>query len=348
MNMRITSSLLLLCTLTSMAACVPAEDPSTAMFRGAMVSEQDINMDQAPSKSGAMQALNGDPSEIADITANTVRFTDELLKAQFKVIDDIIQLDPTTLSDTEHVWQLDADDISLRLSMSKSDAPKGSRFDYTLEVAPVSDRSSFSPIVDGHVVRLDAQTADNNQGFGIVRFHFTNLSTHFPEDNDSKGIARIAFRNVGKVGQVRTKLLNMEVPNDPKFPANSLYNYTILPNNSGGFQWFSRGDIMKDGAPFEDLSVHSRWRNDFSGLGQMRLQGGSLAVDGTPVEFLQKTECWDTSLHNSFQKNEAPGYSMESGDALSCFGVPTDEVSVLEINPLQDEDPTLPEAHGEE
>lgn len=348
MNTRILSTLLVLCTLICMVACTPDEDPSTAVFRAAMVSERDISMDQAPSTSGAMQALNGDPSEIAAITADTVRFTDALLKAQFQLIGDIIQLDPTTLSDTEHVWQLDGDEVSLRLSMSKSDAPRGDRFDYSLDVSQSSDRANFSPLLDGHVVRLSAQTEDDNQGWGIVRFYFTNLSANFPDEHNTKGIARIAFRNVGKVGQVRTKLLNMDTPDDPDFPENSLYNYTVLPNNSGGFQWFSRGDLMEDGAPFEDFSVHSRWRADFSGLGQMRLQGGSLAIEGTPVDFLQKTECWDSSLHNGFERNEAPNYSMESGDPLSCFGPPADELDVLAINPLEDEDPALPEAHGEE
>ncbi|MEM1349481.1 MAG: hypothetical protein AAGI01_13040 [Myxococcota bacterium] len=206
----------------------------------------------------------------------------------------------------------------------------------------------FKRLLDGYVTRIDTRPNFEKQGWGIVRVYFTNLNAFDPANNEATGTARVAFRRVGDVRQVRARLYNLQTPDEPDFPRLADYEYTLLPNNSGALRWYARQDFMQDGAPLERVVVHSAWRDDRSGVGNLFVQGGSLAIDTNPVEYLSLTECWSSLRFLGFERAEVPGYSQEEGSPSACYR----QVDDLEL-PVVDEtapevDPEIPPAHPDE
>lgn len=337
----------------ALGCAVPAdtENASTSLFRSALVAEGDIELQSnLGAGSTARQALNGDPSEVAKITANTVKDTNKFIVAHFEMMDDIVKQPPTRADEDTHVWEATYKGIFVRMKMDKSEAPRGTRFDYTFGARKASESDeALKPLISGHVVRVETRPEElGKQGWGIVRFHFTNLNALWPDEHDAKGIARIAFRRVGKVRQVRVRMINMDLPKEPDFPKHSSYGYTLLPNDAGAMRWFAKGDFMNDGAPLENFSVHSAWRANKSGMGFAAIHGGSLAIDGKPVDYLNLTECWDATLNNTFVRQAIPDFSRDFGELSSCFAQPDKSLEAPEAEVLPDEDPEIPEAHEAE
>lgn len=326
------------------------ESAATATFRAALVSAEDVQMQNTLAASGgtARQALNGDPSGLADMTSDAVRGTNAFLVEHFKMMDSIVALPPTVAEEDRHTWEGTFKDTFLRVVVERSDAPRGTRFDYTMSAAPVGT-TDLKPLLSGHVVRIETRPeALGKQGFGILRLHFTNITERFPEDNEAKGIARIAFRKVGNVHQVNVRMIGMDIPSDPEFPRAAAYSYTLLPNTSGALRWFSKADIMKDGAPYENLAIHTAWRADKSGLGNAFFTGGSLNIDGNPVDYLSISDCWDTNAITGFERHAVPDFSRDFGDPAACFAAPEQlDVPAFEET-LPDEDPAIPAPHESE
>ena len=325
-----------------------ADNPATVRFRAALVSAEDVAMQAVVAQSGGRtsQALNGEPSGIASLTADAVRGTNAFLTEHFDMMDKIVAQPPTLAEEDRHTWEGTHKTTFIRVVVERSDAPRGERFDYTLEAGPVGQ--PLLPLISGHVVRVQTRQQDmDKQGFGVVRFHFTNIAAVMPE-HPVTGISRIAFRRVGDVHQVSVRMINMNIPDDPEYPKHSAYGYVLMPNSSGALRWFSKADVMKDGAPLENITVHSAWRGDRSGLGAALFTGGSLNIDGNPIDWLNITECWDTQGISGFVRQAIPDFSRDFGAPASCFQAP-DSIDVPEFDEtLPDEDPAIPSPHAAE
>lgn len=326
------------------------ESAATATFRAALVSADDVKMQNtlAADSGTARQALNGDPSDLAALTADAVRGTNAFLVDHFKMMNNIVAQPPTVADEDSHIWEATFKDTFLRVSIERSDVPRGTRFDYTMSAAPAGT-NDLKPLISGHVVRIETRPEVlGKQGFGIVRLHFTNISERFPDEGDAKGIARIAFRKVGNVHQVNVRMIGMDVPSDPEFPRAAAYGYILLPNTAGALRWFAKSDFMKDGAPYENLAIHTTWRADKSGLGNAFFTGGSLNIDGNPVDYLSISDCWDTNAITGFERQAVPDFSRDFGDPATCFAAP-DKLDVPAFEEtLPDEDPVIPAPHDSE
>ena len=339
-----------------MAACVPmgdgggAEDPTTAEFRQALVSEEDVASSYGASDGAGTtrQALGAEHSHIAKMTAETVVGTNEFLRGHFQMMRSITSLPPTLAEEDRHEWEGDHEGVHLRLVVERSEAPRGTRFDYRFEGYRLGGdpQADYQSILDGHVVRIETRPEEwGKQGFGVVRFYFGTLAGLLPNKHGGvDGKARVAFRRVGAVRQVRTRLIDVVTPHDPNFPPRAAFEYTLLPENAGALRWFSRSDIKGDGAPLELAAVHSAWRADRSGAGRGFVTGGSLEVD-----FWQLGECWDVNGLMVFRHLSTPDAEARKGDLGGCFRQPDqlEEPPVIDDN-LPDEDPAIPEAHPAE
>lgn len=326
-----------------------AESASTETFRAALVSSDDVSLQTSLNASGtAAQALNGDPSGLANLTADAVRGTNGFLKAHFEMMDKIVASPPTLAEEDRHTWEGTFKNVFIQVVVERSDAPRGTRFDYAMKAAPAGT-TDLKPLLTGHVVRVETRPEElGKQGLGIVRFHFTNITELFPQDNDAKGMARIAFRKVGNVHQVNVRMIGMDIPSDPEFPRAAAYAYTLLPTSAGSLRWFSKSDVMKDGAPYENIAVHTTWRANKSGLGAAFFTGGSLNIDGNPVDYLHIGECWDSNAITSFERHAVPDFSRDFGDVKTCFADPERMETPDFEDSLPDEDPAIPTAHESE
>ncbi len=323
----------------SMIPTVGGDDAETDTFRQALPAAEDVEMEYTEGGS-ANQALNGDYSLIAGLTAEAIIGTNATMIAHFAAMKHVSNLPPTEEGEDFRVWQGEHDDTIVRVRADRSETPRGKRYDYTVSAKLIEGDADFVNVIDGHVVRLD-DAYEPRDGFGIVRFHLDN---HDPfEDGTQDGKVRVAFRKANRAHQVRVHAIGVKTPDDPDFPKAAKYEYTVRPDESGAMRWFSTGDVKKDSEPLENVAVHSAWRADKSGVGTAMVFGGSLEVD-----YWHLTECWDSTFIKGFDALDTPDGHLGSGDRETCFQTP-DELTVPEHQEtLPDEDPEIPTALPEE
>jgi len=294
------------------------ESKDAETFRSALVSEDDIAMDFEVSANAL--GLAGEPATTAGLTVDAITGTNTFMYHHLAIMRFVTSLPPSYVGPNRAIWEgKDDEGDFFRVKVERSETPRGVRFDYNVLGGTAEDGGlQLLPIVDGHVVRIDTRPAQlGKQGFGIVRFHFSNYNTIKPEEGVS-GTARVAFRRIARVRQVHVRMLDVSSPDDPDFPPAAEYKYTQLPDGAGAMAWFSKSDISKDGAPLENVAVHTVWRNDYSGVGHATAFGGSLEVDYWTIG-----ECWDSNLIKGYEKIEMPTMTHESGDPVSCLNLPT-------------------------
>ena len=318
-------------------------DPETDEFRAALVSQDDVSMSYGAQDDSRSSGLNGEVSGIAALTADAVVGTNVFLGRHIRLMETIVSLPPAVSEEDRRVWEGTHDEVFLRVEATRSDIAQGTRYDYEMRGrAAGDDDAEMLGIFDGHVVRVDHPTRDK-QGWGVLRYDFTNLNTLQP-DREIGGKARATFRRMGRVRQVRVRLLNVVTPERPDFPEAAAYEYTLLPNRAGELRWFAKADFNKDGQkPLEKIAVHSAWRADLSGAGVGVAMGGSLAVD-----HLSAVECWNRRAHKLYGYVGWPGGQTESGERSSCLKNPEGLDEPVFHENLPDEDPQIPPAHPEE
>ncbi|QDG50471.1 hypothetical protein FIV42_06905 [Persicimonas caeni] len=340
----------LVCIVALVAATACGDQSSTEQeeteeFRAALVSEGDIMLSYEGEEEGTRSsALNGEVSGIAALTAETVVKTNAFLGGHIGMMRAIVSLPPTTAEEDRRTWEGTHDGYFLRVEVERSDAPRGTRFDYSLTARPADDSAhEMLTIFDGHVVRIETRPHFDKQGWGIVRYHFDHANTLDPAQQID-GKVRLAFRRVGNVRQVRAHFVGVQTPRDPNFPDAAAYDYVLLPNRAGRMKWFAKADFNQDGGqPLEGIAVHSYWRGDLSGAGVALATGGTLEVD-----FLRSAQCWDDQLHKAYEHLSWPEGHTEKGDRASCVQNTDDlEPPAVEEN-LADEDPAIPAAHPAE
>lgn len=335
----------LLAMTSTLAACggQNADDSQTAEFRAAMVSKDDVMMTYDGSDTRA-SGLNGQLSGIAALTAGTVVKTNLFLGGHIALMRFIVSLPPQVVETDHRVWQGTHDGFFIQVDVTRSDAPRGTRFDYAMKARPADDDSApMLTIFDGFVVRIETRPNSDHQGWGIVRYHFDNYNALKP-DAQVGGTARLAFRRVGHVRQVRVRLIDIKTPKDPNFPPAAAYDYVLLPNHAGRLKWFARADFNKDGQqPLEDIAVNSYWRSDLSGAGVGWASGGTLAVD-----YVRDAECWNTHLQKTYSMVSSPDGDVHDGDRASCAQNTDDLEPPTYQDSLADEDPALPTADPNE
>lgn len=333
--------------LSLLTACGTATDPDvgvepqTDTFRQALPAAGDVTMEYAADGTGSVNALEGERSLIAGMTATAVVGTNAHMIRHFALMNAVSELPPTAQGEDFRVWQGTHDDLTIRVRADRSDAPRGDRYDYVVASKLTAGGGDFVPVIDGHVVRFDDQF-EPRDGLGIVRFHFDNLNTLQPA-RKIDGKVRVAFRKANKAHQVRVRAIGVETPDDPYFPKAAAYEYVVLPNESGAMRWFSNSDVKKDGAPYENVAVHSAWRADKSGIGSALVIDGSLDTD-----YWHLAECWNARFVKGFDRLATPDFTTNSGDPETCFN-PVDQLEepAIEEN-LADEDPEIPAALPEE
>lgn len=332
------------------SACVPKDDgtvivnddPETEEYRQALVSEDDVKMEYAENGT-ATAALNGtERSALGLMTASAVIHTQLHLYGHLLLMREIVKHVPTGRYKNKRIWEHTEGDVFLRVTIEKSPTPRGTKFDYKFEAS--KGDGDLLRLLDGDVVRIETRPdAFGKQGFGFVRVYLTNLNAIDPAEHEATGTVRVAFRKVGFVRQVRVRMINIEDPTDPSAPRFGEYGYVLLRDNSGGLKWFSIGDAKGDGAPYENVAVHSVWRDDRSGIGNAFVFGGSLEVD-----YWSLSQCWDNRFFLGYQQLDAPDFQVKDGDIATCFDLP-EELPVPDYEmELPDEDPAMPEAHEAE
>lgn len=318
-------------------------DAETELYRQALVGADDIAL-EFESDDARHQALAGETSELAAVTADTVISTNALLGANLGLLQAITAYPPSSVEPNARVWEGENGGKYLQIRVEKSAAPRGSHFEYALSGRDAADpEAPLLPLIDGDVVRIETRPAVlGRQGYGVLRFHFDNINLLEPENNID-GTARITFRRVGGVRQVRVRLIDVATPEDPNFPAAAAYEYVQLSQGSGAMKWFSHGDVQRDGEPYENVAMHSAWRPDLSGVAAATAFGGSLEVD-----YWHMLQCWDSSFQVAYEVLEIPGGSSQEGDITGCFEAPTDlDVPDFEES-LPNEDPEIPTEHPDE
>lgn len=336
--------LVCLALVAGLAGCgKTAEEQETEEFRAAMVSKQDVTMTYDASGSRS-SGLNGQLSPVAALTADTVVKTNLFLGGHIALMRHIVSLPPSLAEQGHRVWEGTHDGFFVRVDVTREDAPRGERFDYAMSARRADDDAAqMLTIFDGHVVRIDTRPDSDHQGWGVVRYYFDNYNTLRP-DAQIGGTARAAFRRVGKVRQVRVRLVGVETPDRPDFPQAAAYDYVLLPNRAGRLEWFARADFNQDGGqPLEDLAVHSFWRADLSGAGVAWASGGTLDVD-----YLRDAECWNARLQKSYSRLSSPDGDITDGDRASCVHNTDDLEPPAFQDSLPDEDPQIPAAHPDE
>lgn len=318
------------------------DDKATDAFRAGIVSEADIALTYGDQDTRS-SALNGEVSGLAALTAETVITTNLFLGRHLRMLRRVVQLPPSQADGDRRVWEGTHDSYLVRVVVERSEAPRGTRFDYSMSARPADDPShAMLTIFDGHVVRVETRPG-HNQGWGVARFFFDNVETLGLED-DVGGTARLAFRRVGQVRQVRVRLIEVQTKDDPDFPKAAAYDYVLLPDRSGRLKWFSRADFNRDGGePLEKIVAHSYWRDDLSGAGFVRATGGTLDVDYVGIG-----ECWSRRARKVYERFVWPDGPVEDGDVGACLADP----EALELpeyrEQLPDADPDIPSAHPQE
>jgi hypothetical protein len=334
---------------TMTVACVPDDGSESGpvsvesgTWEQALVSADDVALEYGEDGQVA-QALNGTPSEIAQLTSDAVGGTNAFMTEHFQMLEEIAALPPTSATADTRLWQGEHEGLFLRLYAEKSATPRGTRFEYVFSGRPAADANAdMLPILTGDVVRIETRPDSwGKQGFGHVRFNFRNLGILHP-NSGIDGMIRVAFRRVGDVRQVHSRMIGVVTPDDPDFPEAAEYRYTQLPEGGGELRFFGKGDIEGDGAPFESLAVASKWRRNRSGIGNMVAFGGSLDVD-----YWHLTQCWDTALITGFERRAIPNYEETEGSVDVCFDLPDIETPEFQES-LPDEDPAIPAAHPAE
>lgn len=326
------ASTLMACGSADQPDMLGADDPQTETFRQALPSAEDVEMSY--SATATPNGLAGQYALLAGLTANAVIGTNAHIIHHFAVMRFVANMPPTEAAENFRAWQADNDGLTVRVEATRAATPRGFRYDYSVSGKPVGSADDFLPVIDGHVVRL-ADEYEPRDGFGIVRVHYDNLNTLEPE-REIDGKVRVAFRKADRAHQVHVRAIGVESPDDPDFPKAAEWMYAVSQEGAGGLRWYSNGDVNDDGTA-ENVAVHTLWRADKSGIGSALVFGGSLEVD-----YWHLVECWGSNFVKAYDMLEAPELRTESGEAGSCFDVPTNlEPPAFEEN-IADEDPAIP------
>lgn len=335
-------------TASTLTACGADNDPTvgtgpddaeTETFRQALPAADDLEMAYAPDSTPTGMA--GQHAVIAGLTARTVVGTNLFMIGHFAMMRAVAALPPTEAGLDYRVWEGEHDDLTLRVKVQARPAAEGVRYDYVVSGKVTATAGGLQPIIDGHVVRLDADQ-EPRDGFGLVRFHFDNLNDLQPE-RAIDGKVRVAFRKVNRAHQVHVRAIGVVTPQDPGFPPAAEYVYGVRPDTSGAIRWYSKSDVKQDSQPLENVAVHAAWRADKSGAGAAFVFGGSLEVD-----FWRLVECWGSNFVKGYDVLETPDARLESGELASCFATPESLEPPAFEETLADEDPAIPAPMPEE
>ena len=326
-----------------------AETETVEESRQALVSEQDLEMKMDDGSTNTTSQALGDKdhtgkrSKMGLLTAGVVVGTSRVLLHHAGLMQAIVALPPTRTSNDRAVWEDTDDGFLWRVTVERKDVPKGKRFRYRLKARPADDPSAdFQTIFGGWVVRTDLR-AGHNPGFGVVRYHFDNYG-ELTDSDEHQGKVRVAFRRAGGVHQIKVRAIGVETPEDPDFPPLASYRYTLLPNHAGSLKWFSKDDFNKDGEkPLENIAMHSKWRDDKSGISV------GVAMDGTmDHDHVSVAECWDSKLMKTYGRLGWSDGNAEEGKRSRCVRNPDKVDHPAFQSNLPDEDPDVPSEHPKE
>jgi len=209
------------------------------------------------------QELVGEASPLAALTRETVAFTNNLLKDQLKLINDIKANPVTEYVDGRWIWEtreVRRDYARFEIVEIKPPALSQEKivgaYAYLLYIG--KSKSDNALVYSAEFYQFDQarQLSNAQQGYGVVRFFFSALRRYDP--NAPLGNIRIAFRARNDVRQVRVNLNGIRQRlGDERLRA--LYQYTQLPDSQGRMTYFGYGDYSNDGEPYEFLAAQAAW-----------------------------------------------------------------------------------------
>ena len=299
------------------------------------------------------QAMVGQPSPLAQLTLETVRFTNQLLYDQLKLIEDIKQHSPTRIQDDAWIWETQPSrDEYLRfeirpLDPAQAPGPSADRVAqahaYLLYLGKNKQDHALVYSAEFYQFERGRGLRNAQQGYGVTRFFMDEVARYRPQEK-SRGTLRMAFRSRLGVRQVRVSFAGVpeRVGQDT---LNTLYQYAQLRDGQGRLSYIGRGDYSDDGPPYEQLAAHAAWTRDQQGHIAASVSGGSL----TQIDRLLLRECWDTRGLKTYGRSQPRLPDYEGGSLEDC-AIPLQgvELSPPEPQPLGDVDPPVPPAHPQE
>lgn len=303
--------LLLLLSLTLVAACAQDDDALLEEVRDTLPAASEVRLD-VPSTDN--KSTLGAVAEFYQHTRNTSDFLNAASVVWVGLIQTIMRYPATSVEGDTITWGPWNDDSALRPFAYKLVAVRtGDRsITYALSGKRRADAGDFIPLIEGAAERPDA----GERGRGSLTLLF-----------DNQAVIDVAKRERGSIairydltGEPRTNAVTFSdfVNERGEGPRDSEYGYLQRADGSGRFDFLTLADVDNDAASqLENLHIVSNWDATGAGRSDVAAWGGNLGEVIWNV-----AQCWDASFLATFTSYAATGGAQpvlaDEGDAASC------------------------------
>ena len=303
--------LLLLLSLTLVAACAQDDDALLEEVRDTLPAASEVRLD-VPSTDN--KSTLGAVAEFYQHTRNTSDFLNAASVVWVGLIQTIMRYPATSVEGDTITWGPWNDDSALRPFAYKLVAVRtGDRsITYALSGKRRADAGDFIPLIEGAAERPEA----GERGKGTLTLLF-----------DNQAVIDVAKRERGSIairydltGEPRTNAVTFSdfVNERGEGPRDSEYGYLQRADGSGRFDFLTLADVDNDAASqLENLHIVSNWDATGAGRSDVAAWGGNLGEVIWNV-----AQCWDASFLATFTSYAATGGAQpvlaDEGDAASC------------------------------
>jgi hypothetical protein len=263
------------------------------------------------------QALVGQPSRLLPPMRQGLDVANQMIRPALVTLNNIAHNhEPVLRTPNRFLWEV-ADEGALIMLVLWRERDEPAQWNYTLSIRRADEAASLSrtlfegffrpgPRVDD--VRRPGRTRQT--GIGVVRYQYDAISRL--DSEVVRGTGSVAFRTGPFRRQISILLFSFS-PSPDVDPINSRYEYDLVDNGAGSFQFILHGDIFDDAPGLETLKQTAIWRPDHSGRGRAQVTGDSFPG---PVRL---DECWGgEGLQVWTRWNPLPADQVNDGDENRC------------------------------
>lgn len=301
-------TLLALSTFALGGCLTPADE-----FRNALPGQSDVEI-KVPQEGGGAAgahelALIGERAVLYQVTRDISRAVNGGTWILLKVLEEIVEYEPTTITDSRATWGPHTPALSPLTWRMVVDKVGEDQFEFSLDARPKDgDDSQWVAILSGN-----SHVLAEHQSSGVLVAHCDDANALDPYEFHCTGLVTANWNVESRPATLTVQFRGWSDGDFYGTPIDADYSYLENADLSGEFTFGATADLDDEGSAAEDVLVTSRWDASGAGRGDAFASGGDIPSD-TEVTI---TECWDRSFGRSFYEDSI-GLAASEGDASAC------------------------------
>ncbi len=284
-------------------------DESDLVFINAVPSPESLELSipekaqESTAKFTHKKAKLGETAEYYLVSRKTMKDLNGGVYYILSVIEEIMEMPPTSSSDSERVWQAEGPLMALdptvpRFTVKKKSADE-EKFSFKLEWRPKDSSDGWQKIWWGEM-QADPHEARLGEGKIIIDF-----DTAYEMDPlvTERGQLNMDFdTRVGHGRNIEMRLHDLESTDDKDNygPASGTYDFFEDEDKNGSFDYEINSNFVVVSDEMETLKIKTSWNSDGSGQSHVEVSGENFGSQSEGLETIEVQECWDNSFLSSY------------------------------------------------